>query len=76
MRSYEAMPTPPLDWRKASPCQGGECIEVAAQNGAVIMRNSTQPDSTHFYSTTEEFRSFLMGAKAGEFDDLARLVTP
>jgi len=71
------MQTPALDWRKASFCQNGECIEVAAaQNGTVIMRNNTQtqPASAHtyIYSTTEEFRSFLRGAKAGEFDDLAR----
>jgi hypothetical protein len=61
----------PLDWHKSSLCQTGECVEIAAQSGTVIMRKSTQPDAGYVYFTPEEFGSFLMGAKAGEFD-LAR----
>jgi hypothetical protein len=67
MRSYEAMHAPPLDWFKASFCQNGECVEIAAYSGTVIMRNSAQPDSTYAYFTTEAFGSFLKRAKAGEF---------
>ncbi len=67
------MQTPSLVWRKASFCQNGECLEVAAQNGTIIIRNSTELDSAYICSTPEEFRSFLGGAKAGEFDDLVGL---
>jgi hypothetical protein len=40
----------PLDWRGASFCQGGECVWIGAENGAVIMRSS-QPDSAWIYFT-------------------------
>jgi uncharacterized protein DUF397 len=56
-----------LDWRRASPCQGGECVWIARQNGSVIMRGS-QPDSPWLYFTPEEFGAFLSDAKAGKFD--------
>ena len=67
MRSDEGMQTP-LNWYKASLCQTGECVEIAAQNGMVIMRGSTQPDAGYLYFSPEEFGSFVMGAKAGGFD--------
>ena len=70
MRSYEAI-RPSLDWQKASFCQNGECVEIAAHNGMVMMRKSNEPNSARLYFTPEEFSSFLRGAKAGEFD-LAR----
>jgi Domain of unknown function (DUF397) len=57
----------PLDWRGASFCQGGECVWIGAENGAVIMRSS-QPDSAWIYFTPDEFSSFLNEAKAGEYD--------
>jgi hypothetical protein len=72
MSSYGAMQTSVLAWRKASFCQNRECVEVAEQNGRILMRNSARPDGLAIHYTTEEFRSFLKGVKAGEFDDLAR----
>jgi hypothetical protein len=65
------MQTPALDWHKASFCQTGECVEIAAYNDVVLMRNSAQPESGYVYFTPEEFDSFLGAAKSGEFD-LAR----
>lgn len=67
MRSHGAI-HPSLDWQKASLCQNGECVEIAAYNGTVMMRKSTEPDSACLYFTPEEFSSFLKGAKAGEFN--------
>jgi len=57
----------PLDWRKASLCQGGECVWIAAQNGSVIMRGS-QPDSAWIYLSPDEFSAFVGDVKAGKFD--------
>jgi Domain of unknown function (DUF397) len=72
MQPYEAMQVPPAAWRKASFCGKNECVEIAAYNGAVVVRNSAQPHIAPLSFTTEEFATFLMGAKAGEFDDLGR----
>jgi hypothetical protein len=68
MRSRETIQVLPLDWRKASFCQNGECVEIAAHNGVVIMRNSTRPESDHIYFTPKEFATFLREAKTGRFD--------
>jgi len=65
------MQTPSLVWQRASLCQNGECVEIAAYDGTVVMRNSARPDSGYVYFTCGEFSIFLMAAKAGEFD-LAR----
>jgi hypothetical protein len=62
------MQTPALDWHKASFCQTGECVEIAAYNDAVLMRSSAQPESGYVFFTPEEFTLFLGAAKAGEFD--------
>ena len=59
-----------MGWRKASFCQSGECVEVAVQDGMIVMRDSKQPDDTVLRYTTDEWRSLLGGIKAGEFDDL------
>jgi hypothetical protein len=56
-------------WRKASFCASSECAEIARDGDAIVLRNSTAPRRVVRYST-EEWQSFLRGAKAGEFDDL------
>jgi hypothetical protein len=61
------MQTPALDWHKASFCQTGECVEIAAYNNVVLMRSSAQPESGYIHFTPEEFATFLDAAKAGEF---------
>lgn len=62
------MQTSELDWHKASFCQTGECVEIAAYNDLVLMRSSAQPKMGYVYFTLEEFSSFLEAAKSGEFD--------
>jgi hypothetical protein len=66
MPSYEALQTPPLNWRRATLCHAGECVEIAAHNGIFLMRSSTQRGSIHF--APDEFSDFLTRAKAGEFE--------
>ena len=61
-----------LAWRKSSSSpSGGACVEVAATpGGGVVVRNSKRPDGPTIRYTDAEWRAFLIGAKAGEFDDL------
>jgi hypothetical protein len=58
---------PQLYWQKASYCAAGECVEVATNRDAVLVRNSTKPRRVVRYSA-EEWQAFLQGVKAGEFD--------
>jgi hypothetical protein len=51
---------------KSSACDSASCLEVGHFDG-VTVRNSKEPD-IHVVFTTEEWRLFLLGAKAGEFD--------
>jgi Domain of unknown function (DUF397) len=61
----------PSAWRKSSKCAGSECVEVARdEQDMILLRDSKSPEMPAFRYTTEEFRAFLDGAKAGEFDDL------
>jgi hypothetical protein len=58
-----------ISWRKASACHQGSCIEVAQINGSIAIRESKDPDGLILLYSPEEWRTFLSGAKAGEFDD-------
>jgi hypothetical protein len=69
MRFFGARQAEPV-WRKASLCGGGECIEFAELNGMVVMRDSKDPRGGLLRYSADEFRSFVLGIKAGEFDDL------
>jgi hypothetical protein len=71
MQPYGPMLTQQLAWRRASFCANGECVELAEQDGTIIMRNSAHPAGPALHYTAEEFGSFVRGIKAGEFDDLA-----
>jgi hypothetical protein len=68
MRSRDVMQGVSFNWCKASFCQTGECVEIAAHEDMVIMRSSAYPDAGYVYFSPKEFGSFLAAAKAGEFD--------
>jgi hypothetical protein len=70
MPSYEAGQTEPPAWRKSSFCASGECVEVAAQGGRIVLRDSKEPRGGMLRYTAEEWQSFICGIKAGEFDHL------
>jgi len=70
MLSFGARQTRQPSWRKASFCASGECVEVAELNGMIVMRDSKQPRGCMLRYTSMEWRSFVCGVKAGEFDDL------
>jgi len=57
-------------WRRSSFCANGECVEVRLQDGRILLRDSKDRRSKAQHYTMEEWRSFVRGIKAGEFDDL------
>lgn len=59
-----------LTWRTALSCDGGECVQVAADQNVVLMRNSRQPGGPLLEYTVEEWHEFVSGIKKGDFDDL------
>jgi hypothetical protein len=69
MSSWEVGRLAPF-WRRASFCQNSECVEVAERDGMIVLRSSKQSDGSVLQYTAEEWRSFVQGIKAGEFDDL------
>ena len=61
----------PSAWRKSSKCAATECVEIGRdEQDMILLRDSKSPQTPPFRYTTEEFRAFIHGAKAGEFDDL------
>lgn len=56
-------------WRKATFCASGECVEITKRNEKIILRDSAKRRG-HVHYSTEEWRAFVRGVKAGEFDDL------
>jgi hypothetical protein len=59
-----------LKWRKAShSSDGGQCVETAVlPDDRVAVRDSKHPDEAILIYTPAEWRAFIAGAKAGEFD--------
>jgi hypothetical protein len=57
-------------WRRASYCANGECIEVGLRDGEILLRDSKDPRRGVQRYTNAEWRAFVSGIKAGEFDDL------
>ena len=61
-----------VSWRKSSFSAGGECVELAKlPGGTIVVRNSNAPGAGVVTFTPGEINAFLLGAKAGEFDDFA-----
>jgi len=49
---------------------GGSCVQARRSAGLIEVRNSKSPDAGTVRFTSEEWDSFLDGAKKGEFDQL------
>jgi hypothetical protein len=60
-----------LDWHKARICEGGACIQVARRGDYVLIGNTNDPDGQVSEFTADEWRTFLAGAKMGDFDGIA-----
>lgn len=52
-------------WSKNNP---KTCVAVAVKSEGVAVRNSNNHNRKTVYFTHEEWKAFLAGAKAGEFD--------
>jgi predicted secreted Zn-dependent protease len=59
-----------LTWHTALSCDGGACVEVAADRDTVLIRNSRQPGGPLLEYTPEEWHEFVSGVKKGDFDGL------
>jgi predicted secreted Zn-dependent protease len=59
-----------LTWRTAVNCDGGACVEVAADRDIILIRSSRQPGGPLLEYTPEEWHEFVSGIKQGDFDDL------
>lgn len=44
------------------------CVEVAIKPEGVAVRNSNDKNKTTIFFTPDEWRTFLKGARAGEFE--------
>ncbi len=58
------------DFRKSSFSQGyyPYCVEVAAKESVVAVRDSKNPRKSTVRFTKKEWEMFIKGVKAGEFD--------
>lgn len=52
-----------LKWRKSSRCDGGACLEIAAQGQAILLRSSVDPDGPVLALTSAAWRDLLVGIK-------------
>lgn len=56
-------------WRKSSASTGnGNCVEVALMNSVVAVRDTKDRSGPALVLPTSGWRSFINGAKSGEFD--------
>lgn len=64
--------TDDTDWIMSSRStgNGGSCVQARRSAGLIEVRNSKHPDAGSVHFTSEEWDSFLDGAKKGEFDRL------
>ena len=65
-------PRTALTWRKSTVSNpSGNCVELAVlADGGVAVRNSRFPGGAHLTYTRAEIAAFVLGVRAGEFDDL------
>jgi hypothetical protein len=56
-------------FKKSSFSQGGQCVQVAqVSEGHVVVGHSQAADGVHLHFTSAEWKAFVLGVKAGEFD--------
>ena len=58
-------------WRTSSFSDGMQCVELTTDGDEIRVRDSKNPAGPVLTFTRGEMNAFVLGAKAGEFDDLA-----
>ena len=58
----------PLRWRRSTRCDSAACVEVAQTADVVAVRDSKRTDGPALAFTHAEWRAFVAGVRAGEFD--------
>lgn len=58
----------PLSWQRSHACAQEACVEVHIEASQVLVRDSKDPDGPILRFTTAEWKAFLDGASAGQFD--------
>ena len=61
-----------LTWHTALNCNGGACIQVAANDQAVLIANSRKRRGPVLTYTHHEWQEFVAGVKQGDFDALLK----
>lgn len=61
-----------VSWRVSTRCDGGACVMVECQPDSIIVGNKGQPNGPYLIYTTAAWEGFLLRAKRGDFDHLAR----
>jgi len=61
-----------MEWTKASASAGGDgaCVELAAVQDGVAVRDSKDPGGPVLHFTQDEMRAFADGVAKSEFDHL------
>jgi hypothetical protein len=59
-----------LDWQSSAHCNGGTCIEVAPQDGQVVVRDSGDPDGDWLSFPVGSWHRFTAEVKAGRLDHI------
>jgi Domain of unknown function (DUF397) len=67
-RRREVIGDPDVSWRQSSFCLGSGCVEVAVSDDCVGVRDSKVSGGAALSFDREEWRVFVAGVKAGEFD--------
>lgn len=58
-----------LAWRTAN-CNQGACVEIAPLRDQIAIRDSKNPAGPVLVYDKEEWQTFVVGVKRGDFDDL------
>lgn len=61
-------PPPPPVWRTSSRCGNGNCVAISTNGHCVLMRDTKDPASPILTFGRAQWRDFLAGIKANEFD--------
>ncbi len=56
------------EWKRSKSCADTACVEFHYIQGGVAVRDSKDPEGPVLTFTKDEWRAFIEGAVAGEFD--------